>query len=205
MRSVSPWLFPGLFANRRFESCPLRFDWVLAEMALAEAAAFFRLLRWGDLSRCREVEPRRECGCSVNLNRYQVFSGKTARVAMRVGWAVLAAVVVGCGSGDGARQISIEEPPVAVPSQPKAAAEVISDTADVPALPLQPEVKATASHEQPAAIEPRVKDVPAEERASYWLTAKTGVRHNARCRWYEKSKGEPCERDEGEACKLCGG
>lgn len=45
---------------------------------------------------------------------------------------------------------------------------------------------------------------PAQEKA-YWLTIKSGVRHNSNCRYYQNSKGRPCTKDEGRACKLCGG
>lgn len=34
--------------------------------------------------------------------------------------------------------------------------------------------------------------------------SKTGKRHNSRCRYYN-SAGEPCEANDGEPCKVCGG
>jgi endonuclease YncB( thermonuclease family) len=40
---------------------------------------------------------------------------------------------------------------------------------------------------------------------SYWITTKSGKRHNSGCRWYEKSKGRACTATEGVACKICGG
>jgi len=40
---------------------------------------------------------------------------------------------------------------------------------------------------------------------THWITVKSGVRHNSKCRYFEKSKGRPCTKDEGRACKLCGG
>ncbi|MBI2514485.1 MAG: hypothetical protein HYV96_21125 [Opitutae bacterium] len=40
---------------------------------------------------------------------------------------------------------------------------------------------------------------------TYWLTTKSGVRHNSKCRYYQNSHGSPCTKDEGRACKICGG
>jgi len=40
---------------------------------------------------------------------------------------------------------------------------------------------------------------------SYWLTIKSGIRHNSKCRYFHNSNGRPCTKDEGRACKLCGG
>ena len=40
----------------------------------------------------------------------------------------------------------------------------------------------------------------------YWLNSATGVRHNAECVYYGKTKrGGPCGPDDGLACGLCGG
>ncbi len=39
----------------------------------------------------------------------------------------------------------------------------------------------------------------------YWLTAKSGKRHNESCRYYKSSKGHPCGPDDGTPCKICGG
>ena len=50
--------------------------------------------------------------------------------------------------------------------------------------------------------------VQTEEKveSSFWLNAKTGVRHNKSCRWYDNTTtGKPCKADEGRACKNCGG
>lgn len=46
---------------------------------------------------------------------------------------------------------------------------------------------------------------PVAPKLGYWLTAETGVRHNASCRYYQKSKGRACAAGEGKACKVCGG
>lgn len=39
----------------------------------------------------------------------------------------------------------------------------------------------------------------------YWITNSSGVRHNSSCRYYENSKGRKCSRNDGRACKICGG
>ena len=43
------------------------------------------------------------------------------------------------------------------------------------------------------------------EETGYWLSSKTKVRHNKRCRNYRKVKGRPCGPNEGRPCKMCGG
>ena len=45
----------------------------------------------------------------------------------------------------------------------------------------------------------------ADQTKSYWLTVSSNVRHNSKCRYYQKSKGRPCGPDEGTPCKVCGG
>jgi len=45
--------------------------------------------------------------------------------------------------------------------------------------------------------------IPAE--LTHWITTASGVRHNKSCRWYKNSKGRMCTKDEGRACKVCGG
>lgn len=54
------------------------------------------------------------------------------------------------------------------------------------------------------------KKAPAEKEQTpaetgYWLTIKSGIRHNTKCRYYKNSQGKPCAKDEGRACKICGG
>lgn len=39
----------------------------------------------------------------------------------------------------------------------------------------------------------------------YWLTASSNKRHNSGCRYYQKSNGKICGKNEGVACKICGG
>lgn len=43
----------------------------------------------------------------------------------------------------------------------------------------------------------------AEKR--YWVTKSSGKTHNARCRYYETSKGYHSSSGTGNNCKLCGG
>lgn len=43
-----------------------------------------------------------------------------------------------------------------------------------------------------------------EEAAGYWLSP-SKKRHNSRCRYYKRSKGQPCGKDDGVPCKICGG
>ncbi len=43
------------------------------------------------------------------------------------------------------------------------------------------------------------------EETGYWLSSKTKVRHNKRCRNYRKVKGNPCGPMDGRPCKACGG
>lgn len=43
------------------------------------------------------------------------------------------------------------------------------------------------------------------EDTGYWLSSKTKVRHNRRCRNYRKVKGHPCGPNDGRPCKTCGG
>ena len=40
---------------------------------------------------------------------------------------------------------------------------------------------------------------------NYWLTISSKKRHNAGCRYYEGTNGRWCDKDEGIACKICGG
>lgn len=66
-----------------------------------------------------------------------------------------------------------------------------------------------ASAQAPATeIQPVVKQaVPAQQQAekSYWITTSSSKRHNSSCRYYKSSKGRLCTKDEGVACKICGG
>ena len=63
----------------------------------------------------------------------------------------------------------------------------------------------------PDSVMPEKGGVPGEEielmgeETGYWLSAKTKVRHNKRCRNYRKVKGHPCGPKDGRPCKACGG
>ncbi|HEY4760264.1 MAG TPA: hypothetical protein VIH42_06770 [Thermoguttaceae bacterium] len=46
--------------------------------------------------------------------------------------------------------------------------------------------------------------VKQESEQRYWITIKSGVRHNSSCRYYRNSKGRLCGPNEGRACKICG-
>lgn len=55
------------------------------------------------------------------------------------------------------------------------------------------------------AVEPTVRLEELGEDTGYWLSAKSKVRHNRRCRNYRKVKGRPCGPKDGRPCKTCGG
>ena len=46
---------------------------------------------------------------------------------------------------------------------------------------------------------------PVDKETGYWLSSKTKVRHNKRCRNYRRVKGYPCGPNDGRPCKACGG
>ena len=46
---------------------------------------------------------------------------------------------------------------------------------------------------------------PADKDTGYWMSSKTKVRHNRRCRNYRKVKGYPCGPKDGRPCMTCGG
>ncbi len=46
---------------------------------------------------------------------------------------------------------------------------------------------------------------PVDKETGYWLSSKTKVRHNKRCRNYRRVKGMPCGPNDGRPCKACGG
>jgi hypothetical protein len=61
----------------------------------------------------------------------------------------------------------------------------------------QPTPRVTASRPTP--------QVKQEVEQRYWITIKSGVRHNSSCRYYHNSNGRPCGPNEGRPCKICGG
>jgi hypothetical protein len=46
---------------------------------------------------------------------------------------------------------------------------------------------------------------PVSQEQNYWMTTSSRKRHNQGCRFYKNSQGHPCAKDEGVACKICGG
>lgn len=48
-------------------------------------------------------------------------------------------------------------------------------------------------------------DLGVGEETGYWLSQKSKIRHNARCRNYRKVKGRPCGPKDGKPCRMCGG
>jgi micrococcal nuclease len=47
---------------------------------------------------------------------------------------------------------------------------------------------------------------PVAGQNTHWINTKSGVRHNASCRWYGETKnGRACTASEGHACEVCGG
>jgi len=73
-------------------------------------------------------------------------------------------------------------------------------TIAVPVIPAEQKPATTTEQKKPEAS----KEKPAKIN-THWLTIKSGVRHNSKCRYYKNSKGRPSTKDEGRACKICGG
>ena len=46
-------------------------------------------------------------------------------------------------------------------------------------------------------------DWPVEHGGTGWSLSKTGIRHNANCRYYDAAKA--CQATEGTPCKVCKG
>jgi len=53
-----------------------------------------------------------------------------------------------------------------------------------------------------ASKETRITD---KQGCTYWITKRSGKRHNSTCRWYKISKGYCTDKKVGTACKVCGG
>lgn len=67
-------------------------------------------------------------------------------------------------------------------------------------------VAATALPAAEAKSKKREKDAAeTSQEKAYWLTIKSGVRHNSGCRYYQNSNGRAATKSEGRACKICGG
>ena len=65
------------------------------------------------------------------------------------------------------------------------------------------EPKKNAPIDVKAAVE-SLPVAPNAKRLSYWLSD-SGKRHNARCRYFQTTKGSPCSAKDGTPCKICGG
>ena len=50
----------------------------------------------------------------------------------------------------------------------------------------------------------KVRNIEADTGGEYWISS-TNKRHNSSCRYYQKSKGRSGSKNEGQACKVCGG
>ncbi|MGK0363912.1 MAG: hypothetical protein ACI85O_000966 [Saprospiraceae bacterium] len=50
-----------------------------------------------------------------------------------------------------------------------------------------------------------VQSNPENEEKTYWKSSFSNVRHNSTCRYYQTTRGESCTRENGIACKKCGG
>ena len=66
------------------------------------------------------------------------------------------------------------------------------------------------THKTPPAAAPKQKEAEPEtadnpKEKSHWITSSSGVRHNAKCRDFQTSNGRLGTKDEGRACKTCGG
>lgn len=62
----------------------------------------------------------------------------------------------------------------------------------------------TAAAEAPSKA-PSAKESKPAAAKTHWITNSSGIRHNSKCKHYENSRGRPCTKDEGRACKICGG
>ncbi len=53
---------------------------------------------------------------------------------------------------------------------------------------------------------PQAGPKEANQKALFWLNTSSGVRHNGRCEYFQKTKkGRLCGSHEGKACGICGG
>lgn len=76
---------------------------------------------------------------------------------------------------------------------------------------LRRELVAKNAGEPGSALPIRAQDVagrPQETKAAdtgFWISAKSHIRHNSKCRNYRQVKGYPCGPGDGKPCKACGG
>lgn len=73
--------------------------------------------------------------------------------------------------------------------------ELVAKNAGVPGTALP--VLAQDAPEKP--LESKAPDT------GYWISSKSHIRHNPKCRNYRKVKGYPCGPNDGKPCKACGG
>jgi micrococcal nuclease len=80
-----------------------------------------------------------------------------------------------------------------------------------PMPPWQWRQQTAADADDPFAAKPENQKTPAaaqspsDQSQKFWLTTSSNVRHNSKCRYYQKTKGRLCGPDEGTPCKVCGG
>ena len=73
-----------------------------------------------------------------------------------------------------------------------------------------PQLAVPASSNQPTPSQPNVVNSPPSftelpAQNTHWITTSSGIRHNSKCDYYQNSRGRPCPKDEGKACRRCGG
>ena len=47
--------------------------------------------------------------------------------------------------------------------------------------------------------------MPQDPDTGYWISSKSHIRHNPKCRSYRKVRGRACGPNDGKPCKNCGG
>lgn len=57
----------------------------------------------------------------------------------------------------------------------------------------------------PNALYKATTTAPLNSNKTYWLTTSSKIRHNSTCQYFNRSRGEFCEKNKGIACKKCGG
>ena len=144
------------------------------------------------------------------------MSGYVARMWLGTDWvAILCAMVtvsgllLGCGCSDGSGRADMDS--VAANDRGGIAAlraenealrrenqmlrrELISKNGALPDSVMPEKVRDSADNVYPA-----------DKDTGYWMSSKTKVRHNRRCRNYRKVKGYPCGPKDGRPCMTCGG
>ena len=65
--------------------------------------------------------------------------------------------------------------------------------------------KAAASDGVPVKGNAVEMPVPQDPETGYWISSKSHIRHNPKCRSYRKVRGRACGPNDGKPCKNCGG